>query len=292
MTPPAEPQVHAHALTYKAYEIEELADIYFFRPLGGRVAKAAAVLGLSPSQVTILGAAVGVVAGLLLYDERLGLLGFALLVVHSVIDSADGQLARMTGRVTELGRILDGVGGYMTHAAIYMAIVAGFLGRGGPVSIVVLALLSAISNIAHAQLYDYFRSSYATIVIKGVAPSQRPPAALAAWVHALLRIYEQTQHRLIGSHRDVEAAIAARSADGVVSDADRARYRQCFYWSVRGWNVLGDNTRIYAVGVFAWIHHLEWFFAFVLVPMNAAMVVLWWWQRRADRRFLHSAVVG
>ena len=56
--------------------------------------------------------------------------------------------------------------------------------------------------------------------------------------------------------------------------------------------VLGDNTRIYAVGVFAWIHHLEWFFAFVLIPMNAAMVVLWWWQRRADRRFLHSAVVG
>ena len=87
-------------------------------------------------------------------------------------------------------------------------------------------------------------------------------------------------------------AIAARAHDGVVSDADRASYRTCFYWPVRGWNFLGDNTRFYAVGVLAWIHHLEWFFAFVLVPMNLAMAALWLWQRRADRRFLGSAVVG
>jgi CDP-alcohol phosphatidyltransferase len=292
VTPSAEHRVHTHALAYKAYEIEELADIYFFRPLGGRVARAAGAAGLSPTQVTLVGAAVGVVAGLLLYDDRLGLLGFALLIVHSVIDSADGQLARMTGRVTELGRILDGVGGYMTHAAIYVAIVAGFLARGGSMSIIALALVSAISNITHAQLYDHFRNSYAAIAINGVVARQRPPAAPSPWARALLRIYERTQRRLIGGHTEVEAAVAARSADGVVSDADRARYRECFYWPVRGWNFLGDNTRIYAVGALAWIHHVEWFFAFVVVPMNAAMAALWLWQRRADRRFLYSAVVG
>ena len=72
----------------------------------------------------------------------------------------------------------------------------------------------------------------------------------------------------------------------------RAAARAAHDWPVRGWNFLGDNTRFYAVGVLAWIHHLEWFFAFVLVPMNVAMAALWWWQRRADRRFLESAVVG
>ena len=292
MTPPRTDPIHTRALAYKAYEIEELADIYFFRPLGGLVARAAALLGFSPTQVTLVGGVVGVVAGLLLYDERLGLAGFALLIVHSVVDSADGQLARMTGRVTELGRILDGVGGYMTHAAIYVAITAGFVRRGGSVSIIALAIVSALANTAHAQLYDYFRTIYAAVAIRGVAPRRHAPIRLTPWAAALLRIYEATQRRLIGSHRAVEAAIAARSANGVVSDADRARYRACFYWPVRGWNVLGDNTRIYAVGVLAWIHHLEWFFTFVLVPMNVAMAALWWWQRRADRRFLESAVVG
>ena len=292
MTPSAEHRVHTHALAYKAYEIEELADIYFFRPLGGRVARAADAAGLSPTHVTLIGAAVGVVAGLLLYDDRLGLLGFALLIVHSVIDSADGQLARTTGRVTELGRILDGVGGYMTHAAIYGAILAGFLARDGSLSIIALAVLSAISNIAHAQLYEYFRNSYAAVAIKGTVPRHRPSAALSPAAHALLRIYEQSQQRLVASHADVESAIAARSAKGVVSDADRARYRECFYWPVRGWNFLGDNTRIYAIGALAWIHHLEWFFAFVVVLMNAVTAALWFWQRHADRRFLYSAVVG
>ena len=67
---------------------------------------------------------------------------------------------------------------------------------------------------------------------------------------------------------------------------DRARYRAAFYGPVRGWNLLGDNTRFYAIGVLAWLHHLEWFFAFILVPMNVALGVLWCWQRRADRRFL------
>ena len=74
--------------------------------------------------------------------------------------------------------------------------------------------------------------------------------------------------------------------NGAVRDADRARYRSYFYWPVRGWNALGDNTRFYAIGAAAFAHHPEWLFAFVLVPMNAILVVLWLWQARADRRFL------
>ena len=49
---------------------------------------------------------------------------------------------------------------------------------------------------------------------------------------------------------------------------------------------MGDNTRFYAIGVLVWCHRLEWYFSFVLLPMNAAFAVLWLWQARADRRFL------
>lgn len=292
MTLSAHPSVPGNALAFKAYEIEELADIYFFRPLGSLVARAARVAGLSPTAVTLAGTGIGVAGGALFSDERLGLLAFALLIVHSVFDSADGQLARMTGQVTELGRILDGVGGYMTHAAVYVAIVAGSLVRGGSVSIIGWAALSAIANTAHAQLYDYFRNSYATIAIKGIVPRSSRTTALMSSAHRVLQVYENTQRLLVGTHIDVESAVAARAQGGTVADADRARYRACFYWPVRGWNFLGDNTRFYALGVLAWIHHLEWFFAFVLIPMNLALVALWMWQRAADRRFLRAAVVG
>ena len=55
---------------------------------------------------------------------------------------------------------------------------------------------------------------------------------------------------------------------------------------MRGWNLLGDNTRFYAIGVLVCLHRTELFFAFVLLPMNLAFIALWLWQRSADRKFL------
>ena len=34
------------------------------------------------------------------------------------------------------------------------------------------------------------------------------------------------------------------------------------------------------------LHRIDLFFAFVLVPMNLALIALWFWQRSADRKFL------
>ena len=93
------------SLAFKAYEIEELADVYFFRPLGAVVAYASRSVGMSPNGLTVLGGIVGAAGGGLLYVESLGALAFALLILHGVIDSADGQLARLTNRTSELGRI-------------------------------------------------------------------------------------------------------------------------------------------------------------------------------------------
>jgi len=274
-------------LAFKAYEIEELADVYFFRPLGMLCARAARALGLTPTAVTLVGAGVGVAGGALLYDQRFGLLGFAVILLHSVIDSADGQLARMTGQVTDLGRILDGVGGYVTHAAIFLAIAASMLDRYGLGAVAVMVAGSALSTIVHAQMYDYYRGSYARIVVKGEAPLRTTTGSR----YHVVRAYEAMQRVISGRHDEVEAAIAAHAANGVVAERDRLAYRACCYWPVRGWNAMGDNTRFYAIGVLAWAHRLDWFFGFVLLPMNALFAVLWAWQMRADRRFLAGLVI-
>jgi phosphatidylglycerophosphate synthase len=286
-------------LAFKAYEIEELADVYFFRPLGMVVARAARALRLTPTFITVFGAIVGVAGGALLYDARLALAGFALIILHSILDSSDGQLARMTGRVTELGRLLDGIGGYATHAAIFIAIVAAGLARGAGTTVLIWAVLAAIASGAHAQMYDYHRSVYARVVMRRATRASRrvarapagpavPGASEAAGdvPRGILLAYERAQAWLAGLHGTVEAAIDERSSRGIVRAEDRERYRAVFYWPVRGLNLLGDNTRFYAVGALAWLQHLDWFFAFVLVPMNAAFALLWLWQARADRRFL------
>jgi phosphatidylglycerophosphate synthase len=270
-------------LAFKAYEIEELADVYFFRPLGMVFARLARHLGLTPTGVTIVGSAIGVAGGALLYDDRLGLLAFALIIFYSVLDSSDGQLARMTGQTSDLGRLLDGVGGLVTYVAIFLAILEANKGRAGHESTFPLAVAAAISVLIHAQMYDYHRTSYVKCAIKGVV---EPVETHGSHRPAALRAYESMERALSGAHERVVAALGRRAAGGAVRDDDRARYRSCFYWPVRGWNLLGDNTRFYAIGALAVCHRLEWFFPFMIVLMNAACLALWLWQARADRRFL------
>jgi CDP-alcohol phosphatidyltransferase len=285
VTPRDGQSVLAQGLAFKAYEIEELADVYFFRPLGSLIARGGRALGMTPTHLTIIGTFVGIAGGVLLYDERLGAFAFALLIVYGIVDSADGQLARMTAQVTELGRVLDGVGGYVTHGAIYLAIAAAFIQRGGSSSILVWMFLAGMANAIQAQMYDYHRTAYISVVVEGRAPGN-DPTKVPSWVSWLFRGYLMTQRCLIGLHAQVEAALAARSVAGRVREDDRARYRECFYGPVRGWNLLGDNTRFYAIGVLIWLHRLDLFFAFVLLAMNFALIALWFWQRNADRRFL------
>jgi len=275
-------------LAFRALEIEELADVYFFRPLGSVIVRPAAALGISPIQLTIFSMFVGVAAGALLFNERLAFPGFLLLILYSIFDSADGQLARVTGQATELGRVLDGVGGYVTHAAIYIAITAGLIGRGGSVTIIIWAAFAVIANTLQAQMYEYHRHHYATIVLKRSVLRDDPATIASLWIKWAYRWYLAMQRMLNGLHVEVESFIAARSIGGAVREDDRARYRDCFYWLVRGWNLFGDNTRFYAIGVLAWFHRLDLFFIFILVPMNVALIAVWLWQRRADSRFLDS----
>ena len=288
MTPREDQSVLPQGLALRALEIEELADVYFFRPLGSIIVRPAAALGINPIQLTIFSMLVGVAGGALLYSERLALLGFALLILYSIFDAADGQLARVTGQVSELGRVLDGVGGYVTHVVMYLAISAGILQRGGGSSIIIWMLLAAIANIAQAQMYEYHRHHYATIVVKRFVPRDDPAKITSPWIKWIYGGYLAMQRMLNGLHVEVESVMAARSIGGAVREDDRARYRDCFYWPMRGWNLLGDNTRFYAIGVLAWLHRLDLFFIFILVPMNLALIALWLWQRRADRRFLDS----
>lgn len=278
-------------LALKSAEIEELTDIYFFRPAGSVVARAGRAVGLTPIGLTLIGTIIGVAGGALLYNERLGLLAFAILIVHSIIDSADGQLARMTNRVTELGRVLDGLSGYATHVAIYLAIGFGVVHRGGHSTILVWMLLAGIASAIHAGMYDYNRHVYIAVVADARLPIHTP-RNIPPPIGWLFLIYLAVQRWIIGTHAGVEAALAARSVEARVRNEDRARYREIFYPPVRGWNFLGDNTRFFAIGVLALLHRIDLFFAFVLVPMNLAFVLLWIWQRSADRRFLASLPSG
>ena len=274
---------------YKAYEIEELVDVYFYRRVGYVVALAARWLRLSPNAVSVIAGFIGALGGALIVSPRLALFGVGLLVLYGVVDSADGQLARMTGRTSELGRLLDGLAGYATHIALYLAIFAIEWRDGANGWMLGAVIVSGLCSAVHAQLYDYHRTAYAAYVIHGRLPVELATIPARGAIGRLAGVYTATQRALLGRHRLVERAIAERAISGRVSDADRQRYRECFYRTTRAWNLCGDNVRRYGVAACVLARHAEWFVPFTLGPMNAVLALAWLYQQAADRRFLAAS---
>jgi len=94
---------------------------HLFRPLAHVVVLALAPLRVPPPAVVLLAAATGIAGAVEL--ARGHLVVAALLVqLKTVLDNADGQLARLTGRVTAFGRYLDSECDLLVNAALFAAL--------------------------------------------------------------------------------------------------------------------------------------------------------------------------
>ncbi len=146
--------------TFKSQDTEEWLDIHFTRPLGLMWANFFNRFDIHPNTVTLLGIVLGVVAGVMFYFPDLWhtLAGIFLLTWANLYDSADGQLARMTGKKTQWGRILDGVAGDVWFIAIYAAICLRLTPEWGIWIWVLAAASGLVCHVRQCQLADYYRN--------------------------------------------------------------------------------------------------------------------------------------
>ena len=150
------------AASLKSRDTEEKIDIWFYRPIGLRIAKACAKLNITPNTVTITSIYIGVVAGILFYWDILwvNVIGMLLLVFANSLDSADGQLARLTDNKSRFGRILDGVAGDFWFGAIAIALSLRLMHAGWSPLVWVLAIVSGLSHVIQSAMADYYRNLY------------------------------------------------------------------------------------------------------------------------------------
>lgn len=100
---------------------KELLCEYVFRPLAHPLVLTFAWLRLPPPAVVLAATAVGFASAAGLARGHL-LAAAALLQLKTVLDNADGQLARLTGRVSVLGRYLDAESDLVVDAALCTAL--------------------------------------------------------------------------------------------------------------------------------------------------------------------------
>lgn len=157
--------------TIKLIDVEERYDLHFSRFYGLYFANIAKWLKMTPTQVSIISLAIGVVGGTLFYYQDqfwIVALGGFLVTWAGVLDSADGQLARMTGQSSELGRQIDGLIDNLVFISCYI---------GGTLYLIPIygywiLLLMVAAGLAHsykAGLYEFYKSEYIFLVGKSQA---------------------------------------------------------------------------------------------------------------------------
>ena len=162
-----------YTATLKSTETEEFIDIYFYRPIGYWWARLFRRLGIHPNTVTILSILLGMAAGYCFYfkDLYINVIGMLLLIWANMYDSADGQLARMTGQKTALGRMLDGFAGDLWFFSIYFAICMRLNDQWGIWIWLIAAFAGFICHAKQCQLADYYRNIH-LFFLKGEAGSE------------------------------------------------------------------------------------------------------------------------
>lgn len=179
--------------TYKSKDTEEWFDTIFNRPVGFLWAKFFNFFGIHPNVVTVLSMILGALSGFMFHyhaNQQPALFGMTgmtcniiavvLLVWANHYDSADGQLARLSGKKTQLGRILDGVAADVWYISIYFCLAYRLYDDPVPFTdghtfgwwgLVLCALSGVLGHIFPCRLADYYRNIH-LFFIKGEEGSE------------------------------------------------------------------------------------------------------------------------
>jgi len=283
----------------KHEDVEERIDLLFYRPLGAALTRWLASTSVTPNQVSVLSAVIGGIGGSFFLSDRLavnviGMLGF---VLANLLDSVDGQLARMKGMTSRLGRVLDGVAGVAIFGSIYLFL-AIRLSREDGWPALALGVLALLSQAFQNQMADYFRNAYLSCALpasRGELDSQADAARLHDEAQVRGRWFERVLFRIYRDYTWRQELMAPRTARlrerlAALTPERRAEAAEHYRALARpllphlAW--LATNVRILVLFAMLFAGVPGWFFPFNIVPLNLALAVVVALNERNSRRVL------
>lgn len=288
--------------SFKSMDTEEFLDIHFNRPIGYVWALFFNRFGVHPNVVTILSILLGVAAGVMFYfpDMKHTITGIVLLMWANHYDSCDGQLARMTGKKTRWGRMLDGFAGDLWFISIYAAIclrltfqplpfgIGAEHGAVWGIAIWALALLSGtLCHSRQCALADYYRNIH-LFFLKGESGSELDnfkqqreifhslPWKRNFWWKAFLYFYgnyTRKQERMTPNFQRFYTFVQQKYGNAVSQEL-RDEFRRLSLPLMKYANILTFNTRAIALYVSLLIGEPWLYFVFEIVVMTALFLYM------------------
>ena len=261
-------------------ELEDWLNARLYHPLSGRIAATLERTPVTPNMVSIAGGMAVVLAGALYIALPLPLsvaLGFLVHAAWHVLDGADGDLARRTGRTSALGEMIDGLSDYLSHFLLYWIVGIALAHQVGWWAYP-LGFAAGLSRVVQSNHSEGRRRIYLWRVYGIPWLKQEQPDAARAQGAGILA-------RLASVYVKAVADPLAERVDALVTSGparERARRlcRRASRLPLKLQIVLGPNYRTIALALSMATGSALWFFLYEAVLMNAVLV----WSMRAQRR--------
>ena len=271
-------------------EIEELANQLWVHPTSRALVTRLIRTRVTPNEVSLISivAAAGAAASFIWLPRVPGaFIGLVWLFVWHVLDGADGDLARRTGRASAAGELIDGLCDHASQILIYVAL-GVVLGRALGAWAAVIAFAAALSHTIQANAYETGRKTYRHWVYGAAWMRQRPDLS-RSWAGLANRAYLGAAKAFSPGENDVEAAMARVGArDAATLAAARKMYRAKQVVLVKRSGLLGSTGRSFAMVASLLVGSPLWFFLYEIVVLNLALLVFVLWRHRANLEVTHS----
>jgi len=281
-----------YMLSLKDTAVEELFDLYLFRPFAFLLVKLIYRTSITPNQLSVSSMMTGILSSVFfsLGTVTSFLVGGVLYGLTRVLDCSDGMVARLKKNGTMIGRIVDGTVDYVNGVVIYVGSFVGINRAGFDffLSNFILVLGAGLCMIFHSIVIDYYRSQF----LAHALGKKRSPREDKEMFSAELKKLKKKKGRLVDkffihlylgySHVQVNKAIKKRVYK-------RDVYYRTNKWIMQLWSLIGSSTYIVAFMISGILYKPTILFWYAIVAANLFTCILWIIQVRMNHRIILSS---
>jgi hypothetical protein len=285
----------------KSFDTEEKLDLYFYRPVGFLIAKIAWYSHLTPTMLTVMGLILGISSGFFFYKSE----SYSSLIVASILfifagvfDSSDGQLARMGGKSTKLGLVLDGLCDNLVFASVYIGASLTVMDLWG-YWIWPIAVLAGFCHSFQSAMLDYYNREYLYFGNGKVNGDYWNPTLIEARqeksnaksfeerIFWQLRFSWLWQQNKLSSRDDETRYLWKKLLNSPDAEIFQARYRKRNRIMLRFWRLMGPNFHTIMILIFIFLHRFDLYLIVAdIFALTIALFVLRKFQAKQDAKLL------
>ena len=278
--------IDSYRKTLKPRETEEFPNAWIFRPAAFVIVWIIRKTKITPNHITIISFIFGVTAGVMLALCN-HVLAFIALLLMVIFDCADGQLARLTGRSSKIGKILDVTADILSYFSFFTGVAVyryTLTGNFNEFYFIPLSFLAITLNII---FYDQFKNQYIRYVytdyheklealehLKEEYRNEKNPFFWLARVIYFAFYLAETKVIYLGSLLALKKHKRVYDINNEIDKETSAQYKKHFFFMTRLWSLLGTGTHYFLMLVCLSLGYCEFLLYIFIIYSYIALGVL------------------